>query len=183
MQCICPAPRSSYRVSCYTYSPTWASTALWCPPAETSRWTCSLWPEEEEEEQEQEVYLSSTTKLLAWLQGGGGAGALLSYTDQVKVSGSYTISVGVGGAGGANGGNSSAFNWIAIGGGAGGPSCISASLHHFDCFVQELGVLTGMQEVFFFFFFFVSSADVLINRRSSREQLGGGRNELRWGPF
>ena len=55
--------------------------------------------------------------------GGGGAGALLNYTGQVMSSGSYTISVGAGGAAGTsvasatNGGNSAAFNWTAIGGG------------------------------------------------------------------
>jgi len=67
--------------------------------------------------------------------GGGGAGALLNYTGQVKSSGSYTISVGAGGTGAiyggaaaTNGGNSSGFNWIAIGGGAGGSPCSSAPL-------------------------------------------------------
>ena len=54
----------------------------------------------------------------------------------MKPSGSYTISVGAGGAGGAaglaapNGGNSSAFNWIAMGGGAGGSPRSSAPLSY-----------------------------------------------------
>ena len=60
--------------------------------------------------------------------GGGGAGALLSYTGQVEPSGNYTISVGAGGASSTNGGNSSAFSWTAVGGGAGGSSCISVPL-------------------------------------------------------
>ena len=41
----------------------------------------------------------------------------------MKPGGNYTISVGAGGAAGfaaTNGGNSAAFNWTAMGGGAGG---------------------------------------------------------------
>ena len=116
----------------------WAFTALWFPPAEISLWTCSLLPEEEEEEEEEEdldtleVYSKMCLLLLTasflYKGGGGGAGALLNYTGQVKPSGSYTISVGAGGASGTNGRNSAAFNWTAIGGGAGGSPCSSAPL-------------------------------------------------------
>ena len=79
--------------------------------------------------------MSSYLKFFNRSPGGGGAGALLSYTSQLKLSGNYTISVGAGGAGGinpsvpaTNGGNSAAFSWIAIGGGAGGSSYTSVLL-------------------------------------------------------
>ena len=98
-------------------------------------------------------------------QGGGGAGALLSYTGQVQISGNYTISVGAGGAGGnypilaSNGGNSLAFNWTAIGGGAAGPSYTSVplSLFRFCCLGNAYanGYAGGLFTSIF------SSADVL----------------------
>ena len=54
-------------------------------------------------------------------------------------SGNYTISVGAGGVGGAynaadptNGGNSYAFNWFAVGGGAGGSSYTQRHSHLFE---------------------------------------------------
>jgi hypothetical protein len=57
----------------------------------------------------------------AW-DGGGGAGGLIFTQDHSVVIGSFTISIGSGGGVGANGGNSSALTYTAIGGGYGGGS-------------------------------------------------------------